>query len=348
MHSRRFQPTSKQLLRWLITTAALVFIGWQFSTHHALVSGQVDAEAWFPKRPEYVWMTLLLMPLNWGVEVVKWHGLMREHQSDWRLALRQVLAGTALGFITPNRTGEAVARVGLLPATHRAFGARAFVWSAWAQAGVTLTIGWVVLAIILHQPLTPASLIDPNSTVPNGVLSLFQNHPGLFDILWALWAASTVLVGGWWLLGNDKMGRFMASVAGTFSSKFSSRWQERIQQFLTPIPTRTRFVLTGWSVVRYGLFTTQFTWVLMAWGLDGNLKLIQSVVLVFLGNMMIPSAALAELGIREALILAIYNPSTGWMAAAVVATFALWMINLMIPALAGGILHLFPAKTRKS
>lgn len=348
MHSRRFQPTPKQLLRWLITSTAVVFIGCQFSAQHTLVSEQVDADAWIPKRPDYVWMILLLMPMNWGIEVVKWHGLMREHQSDWRKALRQVLAGTALGFITPNRTGEAVARVGLLPASLRASGARAFVWGAWAQAGITLTIGWGAVAIMLYRLQMTTGHAEPSPFVPNGVHSLFLQHPGILNLTWKLWGISTAMVLGWWWLGNEKISRFVSTVAQRFASKFSLHWQERIEQFHSPIPVQTRCMLAGWSVLRYGIFTTQFVLALMAWGLEGNWNLINSVMLVFLGNMLIPSAALAELGVREALILAIYDPAAEWMAPAVLATFVLWTINLMIPAMAGGILELFPLKTRES
>ncbi|MDA7708962.1 hypothetical protein N8802_01970, partial [Flavobacteriales bacterium] len=56
------------------------------------------------------------------------------------------------------------------------------------------------------------------------------------------------------------------------------------------------------------------------------------------GNMIIPTAALAEMGIREALIVLVIQPQPEMVVPLITGTFAIWMLNLVLPALLGAII----------
>lgn len=96
--------------------------------------------------------------------------------------------------------------------------------------------------------------------------------------------------------------------------------------------TRTEVLLL--SMVRYAVFAGQM-W-LSFWAFGAEVKAHQ-VPLIFLGNALIPSAALGELGIREAMSLAVISPAAGAVGGVVVAAFVVWLINLVVPAAVGAI-----------
>lgn len=88
------------------------------------------------------------------------------------------------------------------------------------------------------------------------------------------------------------------------------------------------------SSLRYVVFASQFWLSFQAFGVVVDRHMIP---LIFLGNALVPSAALGELGIREAVSLAIIAPEDGAIGGVLVAAFVIWLINLVVPAAAGAI-----------
>lgn len=92
-------------------------------------------------------LALLLAPLNWGLELIKWMGLMQAMgvalgRSE---ALRPLLAGISFSIATPNRIGEHAGRVLLLAPSRRWAGALSSVLSSACQWGAFLALGWPAL-----------------------------------------------------------------------------------------------------------------------------------------------------------------------------------------------------------
>ena len=75
---------------------------------------------------------------------------------------------------------------------------------------------------------------------------------------------------------------------------------------------------------------------LAAWGIEWDLALYATIAVVYLGNMIVPTAALAELGVREALLVAWIQPPGPLLPGLLAAAFLVWMVNLGLPALIGG------------
>ena len=71
----------------------------------------------------------------------------------------------------------------------------------------------------------------------------------------------------------------------------------------------------------------------------GPAAAVPDLATVFLCNTLIPTAALGELGVREALTLAVFDPSGPTAAGAAAAAFCVWAINLAIPAAIGALLY---------
>jgi hypothetical protein len=90
------------------------------------------------------------------------------------------------------------------------------------------------------------------------------------------------------------------------------------------------------SGLRYAVFATQFAAALAAWGIEWDLALYTTIAVVYLGNMIVPTAALAELGVREALLVAWMQPPGSLLPGLLAAAFLVWVVNLGLPALIGG------------
>jgi hypothetical protein len=140
MKSPRYQLPPRKWLAWITSLLAIAVIVWQVGHHQALSMQSLDWGQLSPNRSSLLAFAALLVPVNWGIEALKWHVLLERKRSSIGQSYREVIVGATWGFLTPNRSGDAVARVALLPAADRARGLRSFGWSAWSQAGMTLDV----------------------------------------------------------------------------------------------------------------------------------------------------------------------------------------------------------------
>jgi len=155
------------------------------------------------------------------------------------------------------------------------------------------------------------------------------------------------LVAGAFALGKEVHWFFAVAVGFATLSYF--RWSPRIPKSIRlrigmteapapPSPAATRTVVMVMSTLRYLIFAGQFWLSFRAFGLT---VAGQKIPLIFLGNALVPSAALGELGIREALSLAVIAPEGEAVGGVVMAAFVVWFVNLVVPAAAGAIWQLW-------
>ena len=328
MKSSRYQPQVKKWLAWIISMAALAAIIWQVQAHEAIAQHSLDGEAFFPKHGVLLALVMLLIPLNWGIEAVKWHVLLGKKGRPFQLAYREVLIGSTWGFLTPNRSGDVAARVALLPTDQRATGLRAFGWSAWAQGGMTLTFGALSL-VAISAGLNAGSTVDST----RGIRQL-PSAWGLEEF-WILPALAIAGALTWWGLGWTN-----AAFGSVISSRLNQKltwpnWMTSLEHG-TPHKMRSRLpLIIALSALRYAVFATQFLMALYAYGFSEVSNLLTTITLVYWGNMIIPTAALAEMGVREALIILLLQPSAEMTIPLITATFVVWALNLVVPAIIG-------------
>ena len=295
-------------IRYLVTAAALAYIFWMLAHHGIWSDGAALTALMQPVAPVFFAGLVLGLPLNVALETAKWRTLTARPGTPWSKSLREVLVGTTFALITPNRVGDAAARVALLSPPDRARGAQAWAIGAWAQAGWTWTLGtaawwahgWLDWDVGIELTRTTAHLIG-----------------------WMLVGASMA----WWLLPL----LLQAGMPDRWRSRLAERWGA-LQSQRSSGERRGQIVLSG---LRYVVFASQFACALAAWGFEFSWATYGTIAVVYLGNMVVPTAALAELGVREALMVAWVQPTGGALPALVAATFAVWVINLGLPALAG-------------
>lgn len=183
-----------------------------------------------------------------------------------------------------------------------------------AQFVVTVVLGLLgLIAMVL--------LADPDR-VSNDVAALIG--------LCALVAGATVL-----LYFNPDLLR--ATVARLPAIKRWERHAAVLERFSTGMLTRVLAI----SALRYAVFTVQFALLLavFARGLSWT-DAIASIPATFLVATLIPTVMLTELGVRGSVAVALISPDSSQDHAVFLASTALWLINLGLPALAGGIILL--------
>lgn len=303
-------PFLRRATPWLVTAAAVGYV-LHAITHQAVWSDSASWKAlWTPARPWLLGGLLAGVPLNWGLETVKWHSLTRNPNKRWADSTREVLFGALWGLITPNRAGDAVARVALLPPQDRVQGSRAWAIGAWAQAGWTLSLGSVACI---------AAARSPGLATGSPLSSAILMQLGLFA------ACGTAL---WWSIPRWPMNAMLNRLTQRFGS---------LQVPVQPAQWLRQITLSG---LRYVVFSAQFLLALGAWGFPIAQTQAVAIAVVYLGNMIIPTAALAELGVREALMIAWMAPASDLIAPLLAATFAVWACNLLLPALLGAAAYL--------
>ncbi len=258
---------------------------------------------------------LLLMPVNWGLEGLKWQILLRrvEKTTYWE-ACRGVLAGLSLGFALPAQLGDTAGRVLSLRTRARAEAIGASLVSGGMQFYVALVFGTVAWAH--HLTVVPAR----NTVAGQWLLVLLMGTSGLGI---GLGLVRRRVVG--WLAGRWGLRRFAPywAVAGQYTD-------------------REIALALGAAAVRYLVFSAQFYAALRLVGV-GLLPGVSAsgIGLVFLAKTITPAFnLLSDLGVREAAALWVFAPflQAGSSVSApvlITATLTLWLANILVPVLLG-------------
>lgn len=300
---------SSRRMRWLplvISGLALAYVGqrlWE--------EGPGIWQALWPPSAGGVGLialALILMPLNWLLEAVKWQRMVRTWYPDLRLgrAFQAVLCGLSTGIFTPNRVGEYPGRIMTLAPGRRWQAATSMLLDRLVQMVVTIWLG-----------LAAAWLLAPRLEVSWLSKAMSVGHFWLPVALLLPWVAFAILP------------RMASRLPGTGISA-------RVKEGFLALNLSLGLQLLGLSLVRNLVFTSQYFLLLLACGTSLDWQWAFGLIwLIFLAKSVIPTWTFAELGIRETLAIAVL----GWVgvsaATAFSATFLLYLINLLLPALWG-------------
>jgi hypothetical protein len=295
-------------VRWGVFAAACAFLVVRLARHQGMHRAWPDLVAHAAQGPLLL-AVLALMLANWSVEALKWRLLMRTVQPlSFGRALTATLAGTTVGLITPNRVGEFAGRVLFLDPEHRVEGGFATLLGSIAQFVSTLLMGGLAMlagGALLHglaaSPLLGTVVMWSAFLIGCAAVALYFS-PATFGRL---------------LLAIPWLHRF-----------------ERHARVLDAIDRGTLRAVLLLSLVRYAVFTLQFALLAHALAGTGLASALRTVPVVFLVTTLVPTTALTELGVRSS-VAATFIP--GDEASIVAASALLWAVNLVVPALAGGV-----------
>jgi hypothetical protein len=267
------------------------------------------------------WKLLLafaLLGLNMGFEAYKWKILVSSVQKvSFGKAIKATLSGHALVFNSINRFGESAARSIFLDEGHRLKGMAISMVGSMSLILVNLVMG------LLGMVYMRIFIVDATHH-PEG-LSMF------------------------WLTGLMSIFSFGTILLGLLYYKLS--WLIRLLEKI-PLVARYRFVVENmeklhWkfltkilllSALRYVVFITQYVLVMQVF--EVGISVVDTAALVavlLLVLSIIPSVTLAELGIRGEASLQLFGLVSTNLLGIIASTGSIWMINLIVPAIAGSI-----------
>jgi hypothetical protein len=263
---------------------------------------------------ENFWRILLLislLPLNWLLEAGKWKLLLRKIEPvSWWHAIRSVMTGVTVSFLTPNRVGEFAGRVMHLRSGYRIKAAIASVIGSMNQLLITVVAGGTGLLFSLHE--------------------FVQGNELLRYVMLALIIVAVVAL---------LFSYFRISVLSRLSENFyflrKLSLYTRIFEIYTAAELRK---ITMMSAMRYFIFTFQFWLALGIFGVDIPVgETFRLVSLIYLVMAIVPTIALSELTVRGSVALYFLTPVAGNSAGILAGSTLIWFVNLAVPALAGAL-----------
>lgn len=271
-----------------------------------------------PNSPSFLvgWI-LLLLPINVLLEVLKWHILSNKFaQPSFYHSIKGVLVGNFYTLFTPNRIGDGIGRMHFLPADNKTRGTYAFLSGSIAQSIATLSFGCL-------------ALLFSGLWLTTDDLSWFQ--PISF-LKWIVFALTLLLLVLYIEPGWIRMLRASLPATG---------WIGRRASTLQAYSRREHAVILLLSVLRYAVFATQYFFVLLWFGYSGDaFDAFARIALIYLVTTLIPTVALAELGLRESMAVLMLPAAGISPEAAFSATFVLYLINIVTPAGLGAVVFL--------
>lgn len=260
-------------------------------------------------------IVILMMLLNWFLESLKWRSLISKIEKiTIRRSIRAIFSGITISAFTPNRVGEYGGRIFCLEKADRIQAVLITVIGSMAQLVTTILFG--LTGILLLPNLMP---------VFDELLSqiIFAYPIMLFVII---------------LLNVLLVTLFLnASVFSTVLSKIRLfRKFTKYNEVFSYYDYSDLLEVLLYSIARYAVFTSQFFILLQVF--DVKISLVDGFILIttmlFVVSV-IPTIAITEIGVRGSVALFFFGLVSSNVVGILSATFVMWIINLLLPALIG-------------
>lgn len=267
------------------------------------------------------WLVILLMPLNWGLESLKWQMLMHRLQPfSFVSALKSVLAGCSVTMLTPNRIGEYGGRVLFVEPVNRVQAISLTIVGSLSQLLVTLIAGAAGMVFLRYFSQEVGAQMK---IVPDFLGNFLIVLSGVVALLTAMlyWKISWLMI---WI------GRW--------------KWVKKIQPHIAAISAfnnATLWKLFSVSVLRYIVFVLQYVWMLQVMEVEVGFVTSFAMITVFYIIMALaPTIGFIELPLRLSVLGLIYQLVSNNELGVSSAALGVWFINLVIPAILGSLLIL--------
>lgn len=290
------------LLAWVIYLQVFALEDWQ----------DLKEQLFHPtgKRPwHFLLLTILLIPVNWGLETKKWLSLLpKGFGLSFQKSLRAVLVGIAISLLTPNRIGEYGGRILLVQGRKR-----------WEAVMGTLVGSMAQLLVLLTGGIF-------------GLLFYGARHLNLDPWKFQLSLVGVVLVvlAGLYIFFN--IARFKG-VIRRVSKRF--KWAKHLLR-IGEYTRRQLFHGLKWASLRYLTYVLQYLLILYFFGVNPPvLEGLAAIAMIYLIQTSIPLPPLVSLFARGEIALLVWSVYSEESAAILAASLSLFILNLTIPALLG-------------
>lgn len=261
-------------------------------------------------------LVILLMLVNWGLEARKWQLQVKGIQFlSFAKAFKSILAGQALGFNTINRIGETAGRVAFLKEGNRIQGVVLSFVGSMAQIIITFIMGICFLIYMRHYILNAELQLEGLTEFwIDGLLYILSS--GIFLFILAYFRMSSLI-------------KLLEKIPFIERYKF---FLEKLEDF----HWKELMVLLSLSFSRYFIFLLQYLLLLQVFNVDifwFNACVLVGVMFLLLA--IAPTIGIAELGLRGKLSLLLLGMLSNNTLGIIATAAGIWIINLILPAIAG-------------
>ena len=309
--------THRRGLNFLIKATIVLFLLWAFYRQfyaqknigevRTALNSLVEADHYI-----YLALAILLMPVNWGLESLKWKQLMRPFLPiSLKKAFRAILAGVTISIFTPNRIGEYGGRILEVEAKYNWRGVLATLVGSLSQLIVLLAFGLCGALYYLH----------------------------LFEMIDVFILSSSIFVGGS-LVFIMLLIYFNVDMALPLVRKLPlGRWKVPIYKQMVVLKSYDVALLGNvlfLSAIRYLVYSFQYYLILLFFGVELPVfTVLSGIATIFLVQTSIPLPMVIGLLVRGEIALTVWGVTEVNELAVLAATFLLFIINLSVPALLG-------------
>ncbi|MGF2411148.1 MAG: lysylphosphatidylglycerol synthase domain-containing protein [Ferruginibacter sp.] len=296
-----------------------------YSLYRQLLQQNDLEQRW--QQIKYSWQSwkfvvvIFLMLFNWGIEARKWQLLVSHvQQFSFIQAFKSVLAGCSITMLTPNRIGEYGGRILFLKEENRIKAISLNIASSISQLLVTMVMGCAGLIFLRFFSHNNSNALSVLPDFWGNVLIYFSITGTVLLFLFYIRLA-------WLVRLIEKIPAFTKAIKHiTVLDEFSASQLLKILSL---------------SLLRYLIFVLQYILLLqvmevnIAWGLSFWL-----ISVFYLVMAVAPTIGFLELPVRAKAsmeLMKLYSTNTLGIETA---ALAIWLINLVIPALIGSLLIL--------
>jgi len=306
------------LLKALILFCAYYFVYVELFKEKKLAElTSITSQSYNNKSVVFLIIAIFLVIVNWSIETYKWKFLISKLEKiSFLKSFQAVLAGLTISIFTPNRVGEFFGRAFVLKRKNIPSGILMTIVGSYSQLLVSIGVG--AIAFVCFVETTDVSLYLSTQ------LSLIIKLTSIVIFLLLLFLFFNV----------SKLHKLLKG----------KRWKKinKIFNIINLYKKRELAYVLLLSSFRYLIFSFQFYLIFLFLGFEISLLtsfLLTSVIYFIITA--IPTIALAELGVRGTVSVAVFslfygNAFNDTLAILVISTSSIiWLMNVIIPALLG-------------
>lgn len=256
-------------------------------------------------------LTILLMPINWGIESYKWKLITSLVEPiRYQTALKSIFSGICVGNIAPGRALEFAAKILFFkPENRPAITVLHFI-NGMFQMFITVSAG--MFAVYYKTFRYSENFNTTYLIISIGAISIF----GFF----------------WSILNVDVIQKKLQFL----------KWFKNIKEDqIIRLPIKLIITLFGFSMIRYLVFTFQFYFIYHSLAQNSEFfNVFMSISAYFMLTSAIPMISYIEPAIRAAIALFVFNGVNNNEIVVILSSTIIWIINVVIPSLIGYIIIL--------
>jgi uncharacterized membrane protein YbhN (UPF0104 family) len=268
----------------------------------------------------FIWLALFLMPLNWGLETLKWKRLMKPLEAlSFFNAFKAVLAGCSITMFTPNRIGEYGGRMLYIQPKNRIASVSVTMLGGLNQLIVTCWMGLLALPFFYSQVIFPSA----------SPLQSWMQSLGWVVVLLASMVLTIAVFRISWI--SKKLSGIRLLEKPLRHLSVAAEYQPKQMLIVLMI-----------ACFRYLVFIFQYYLLLIAMGVDLSLSQGVPVLAVFYLLMTwAPTIGFTELPLRSVMAVWLIGLFSSNILGIQAASLIIWVFNLAIPAMLGSIIISF-------